>query len=594
MNRTDRLTLAALVLVAARFVCIASFHQPALSGPDASGYFTQAKALATSGQTYLEPTSPLQFVGPHWLDGGDGRYFAKYPPGFPLLLAVPYALSGPTASLWVDPLLVSGALLGLFLLCRLWLGPGWGLVATALMATNPLVNQHAVAGFSHTAVAFLLVWGIYALARWTRDDSWPWLALAGLCVGAIPTARYAEVLYVGAFALYVALHLRHTARNWRAALPGAAAAALPMAWLALRNQLAFGAFWRTAYAISGEQTGFGLQYFAAHWAIYLETLGGSGVGLLFGLGVIGVAVLVTQRQTRTRAILLAALILPTTLLYMAYYFGGDNMSQRFLLPTYYLYVVGGVWLLKILGDAVGRPAVAVAVVLALSLPWGLSRSLDTLSHRAQVDSHLVALTDSLAGYVPDGAIVLADRTVGQHLDVLSLWRVGHAEVLLNGGQLRRGPGAQMRTGGGAVAVPDGSQRGRVAGSDQRGDRPNPMAGGGEERWSKYRELSDGKRARKVLADLRQWAGSEGRAFVLVPGEDHLESLREELEAHVVARFDLPTAEIDGKPGGDARSVPAGRRPGRMMPGMARGFAPPGRAPFRAMPTGSLVLIEISL
>ena len=106
-----------------------------------------------------------------------------------MLLAVPYALAGPAAALWVDPLLASATLLGLFFLCRLWLGPGWGLVATALMATNPLVNQHAVPGFSHTAVAFLLVWGIYALARWTRDDSWPWLVVAGLCVGAIPTAR---------------------------------------------------------------------------------------------------------------------------------------------------------------------------------------------------------------------------------------------------------------------------------------------------------------------------------------------------------------------------------------------------------------------
>ena len=104
MNRPDRPTLAVLVLVAAHSVCIASFHQPALSGPDASGYFAQAKALVASGQTYLEPASALEFVG-------------------------------------------------------------------------------------HTAVAFLLVWGIYALARWTRDDSWPWLVVAGLCVGAIPTAR---------------------------------------------------------------------------------------------------------------------------------------------------------------------------------------------------------------------------------------------------------------------------------------------------------------------------------------------------------------------------------------------------------------------
>lgn len=609
--RVERLTLAGLALVAAHFIYVAAFHEPAVAGPDASGYFAQAKMLATQGQTYQEPASPLAFVGAHWLDAGDGRYYSKYPPGFPLLLAVPYALIGPTASLWVDPLLASLTLLGLLLLCRPWLGPGWALVATALMATNPLVNLHAAPGFSHTAVAFLLVWGIYALARWTREDSWRWLALAGLCVGLVPTARYAEVLYVGAFALYVGLHLRlhlrqsgRTGREaLRRALPGAAAAALPMALLALRNQLAFGAFWRTAYAISGEQTGFGLGHFAQHWASYLEALGGGGVGLLFGLGVVGMALLVAAPDTRLRGALLVALLAPTTLLYMAYYWGGDDMSQRFLLPTYYLYAVAGVWLLKLLADHLGRPALAAAVaVLVLALPWGLSRSTQQLVAQGRSRRALVAVTDSLEQHVPNGAVVLADRTLGAHLDVVSPWRIGHAEALLNPDEGPRGPGPGQRPG-----MP---WRGREGG----GGRPDPMAGGARQRQAKYRDFPAAERRQAVLADLKSWAGPGGRAYLLI-GDDGAEPLLADLGVtwESVCRIELPELEYGGDRSGLAPGVAPGMaraakrglgqramEPGMMRPGMdgppmgGRGMAHPGGGPFGAAPSGPLLLVELRL
>ena len=604
--RIPRLTLAGLALVAAHFLFVAAFHEPAVSGPDAGGYFAQAKMLATQAQTYQEPASPLQFVGPHWIDGGGGRYYSKYPPGFPLLLAVPYALFGPTASLWVDPLLASATLLGLFLLCRLWIGPGWALAATALMATNPLVNQHAVPGFSHTAVAFFLVWGMYALARWRPDGSSRWLTLAGLCVGMVPATRYAEILYAGAFALYVGLHLHRSDRSWRAALPGLAGAALPMALLALRNQLAFGAFWRTGYAISGEQTGFGFAYFAQHWASYLDALGGGGVGLLFGLGVVGMAVLVSAPDTRLRGQLLVALVVPTTLLYMAYYWGGDGMSQRFLLPTYYLYAIAGVWLLKLLAHHLGRPAlVAVGAVLVLALPWGLDRSVRQLAVQESRNRILVAVTDSLERHVPAGAILLADRSLGQHLDVVGPWRIGHAEVLLGISERARSAMVDGRLGEdlgrreerGAAGA--GSARGRSRkdfGDADRGDRPNPMAGGARQRLDKYRGLSAREREEAVLADLKAWAGAEEPVYLLGP-EERLPEWLDALDIgwKKVALIQLPQPETGAGPAG--RSAPmasrrlGGRRfmrPGMMRPGM------PGGGPFGAAPGGPVLLVRLSL
>ena len=88
--------------------------------------------------------SPAQYVGDHWMPAGPGRYFGQYPPGLPSLLAVVFRLFAPTASLWVIPVMGSLSLLGLYLVVREWAGPGWGLLAAALMAFNPFANFHAL------------------------------------------------------------------------------------------------------------------------------------------------------------------------------------------------------------------------------------------------------------------------------------------------------------------------------------------------------------------------------------------------------------------------------------------------------------------
>jgi len=627
--RLDRTTVAALVLVVVHFAVLAGFHEPALSGPDANGYFAQAKLLATEGHTSQVLDSPIQLTGAHWIDAGDGRYFSKYPPGFPLLLAIPYSLFGPTASLWVDPLMVSLTLLALFLICRYWMTPGWALAATALMATSPLVNEHAVAGFAHTPVAFFLLWGMYGLVRWTQRHSLGWLALAGFCVGMIPTIRYAEVLYAGAFALFIILRRRDSHPTGHRALPTLLAAALPAAvpmfLLAIRNHLAFGAFWQTGYAASQEQTGFGWGYFADHWASYLEGLMGPGMGLLFGLGVFGLAVLCTRPDTRPRGLLLVSLILPTTLLYMAYYWQPDPKSLRFLLPTYYLYAMAGVWLLGVLVERLGRPAlIGTIVVLGLSAVWGSSRSIENLAMQQDRNATLVRITQAVEQHVPAGSILLVDRQVGQHLDVIGQWRLGQAEVLGGEGRRPRGFGPGLRPGWGLppgnrpspadrpspAAGPQGQPSPRNAALGDRAapaadplrlrDGPNPMAGGAMERLAKYRDLSDTERAAMVRQDLVAWAGEDASIYVLGPKDEAVAQMRRlglglDNQWQELATIELPkTEEPDGRFGrgaGRPRSKARFRALGR--PGMGGPGGPMG--PFGApRPDQPLVLIEVQL
>jgi hypothetical protein len=79
--------------------------------PDGGGYAVQARLLATHGRTELKLESDLQYVGGHWLETLDGRYFCQYPPGFSLLQAAAYLVLGSAAALWTASLLAAALLI---------------------------------------------------------------------------------------------------------------------------------------------------------------------------------------------------------------------------------------------------------------------------------------------------------------------------------------------------------------------------------------------------------------------------------------------------------------------------------------------------
>jgi len=388
-----------------------------------------------------------------------------------------------------------------------------------------------------------------------------------------------------------------------------------MVLLAIHNHLAFGAFWRTGYAVSHEQTGFGWGYFAEHWMPYLEGLAGPGVGLLFGLGVVGLAALCARPETRQHGVLLAALILPTTLLYMAYYWQPSTMSLRFLLPTYYLYAIAGVWFLSLIAEKIGRPAVIGAgVLVGLSLVWGVSRSLENLAMQRTRNASLARVTEAVEEHVPAGSILLVDRQVGQHLDVIGQWQLGQAEVLAGGDRRRRGFGMSRLFGlgrpGADGPVPGAGPRGdpfaqgaevgaKAAGPDdaQRWqDGPNPMAGGAMQRLDKYRNLSEPERSAMVRQDLVAWAGDETSIYVVGVKEEivaRMQRLGLDDGLEELATIELPEPE--------PRLRRTARGAGKAGPGLA-GFGRPARAgpggamgPFGGRRTNRpLAIIEVQL
>ncbi len=539
------------LLLALHFALLMTRFAPAIATPDANGYWAQGSLLFTTGRTWFEPQADAQYVGGHWLVTESGRYFSRYPPGLSVLVGLVYRLFGHEAGVLVNPGLAALSLVGLYLLLKRFLGPWWSLAGVFVLAANPVFNQHAIWCFAHMAVTFCLAWGLYFLARWSgRGRLWE-VFLAGLFLGCIPAVRYPEAIFGLGAGVFLLMHLGSRKRLWLHCLVAAAGAALPLAPLLVRNHLAFGAFYRTAYALTNEQTGFGWGHFSSHFIAYVRGLHGEGVGPFFLPGVAGMTAMCCLRRWRRRGVLLALLAAPSALLYMAYYWGGGRggAGMRFLLPTFICYIFAGVWLLARLTQR--APAAlkysALAVVLLLQFAWGSFHTRtegEQLQHKKRV---LVLVTDALEERARPGDVVVAGPQILQHLDFVRRWRLADLKNL-------------------RPVRPGGASRGmRLRGGDP--DAPAPMQVEKRElRAEKYKDLPPREQERRMARGLHGWTGEHKVYYVGTESElAELRGLMFNRKAfRVVARIALPEA-----PPAPER----GRGPG--MPGRGRRLPAPG-------------------
>ena len=564
----SRTWMALAILIAAHFLFLAFFFAPAISTPDANGYLAQARLIAREGRSDIAVESPAQYVGDHWMPVADGHYYGQYPPGLPAMLAVVFAPLGPYAALWVIPLMGTLSLVGLYLVVREWIDPAAAFLATLLMAVNPFANQHALGADSHTAVCSFLIWGLYGLIRWERSRSPAWAALVGICLGVIPTIRYAETLFLIPFGVYVLFSPPRDGRWWRAVLAGAATASIPLAALAVRNQGAFGAFWKTGYSVSGEQTGFELGYFIRHAIPYLIMLLVLGVALVFPVGVKGMVALCKRPETRRQGRLLVGLTLPITLLYMAYYWHADSHSMRFLLPTFALYTIAAVWFLRLMGETEPRRSRKwTRVVLIVTLLWGLPYSAFALNHLKRDNQALAAVTQSIDQHVEQRSILIAQSGLQQHLDFVGDWRLAPEEAF------DRRPRPER---------PVGPQRPRE-----------------EEPRRVLENLTPTERTLAFRRQIAEWAGANSekpRKVYWLTTQAQLKAIRGRLQATADVFSTITEVAIEGRPappppafGGP--SGPGGRRrgPGGPPEGDDDRPAPPAR--FEAPDDGKFVLVR---
>jgi 4-amino-4-deoxy-L-arabinose transferase-like glycosyltransferase len=455
-----------LVLIIAAFALFLMTHfSPATSEPDDNGYFAQGSLIAQTGKSYFFAQSNAQYVGMHWLlitndglpkpiypDKYVGGYISRYPPGLPVVIAVLYELFGYKAATLVNPILSILALVGMYQLGRRMLSPGWALVGVALLATNPTFFHHALACDSHMGVLVALVWGVELLVGWSQHGKLWQIFVAGLVLGTIPTVRYPDALAALGICVFVLWHLRRFPRIWLHLLVACAGAAIPIVPLLIRNQILLGAFWRTGYALTQEQTGFSWQWFTEHYLEYLTELQSSGLGMLFGLGLVGMVIMMTIRSYRRIGVLLALLTVPSLLLYMAYYWGPQMNAQatlRFIVPTFPLYILPGVWAIMELTRAMPKAArLAVPIVcVGLQAAWGTTEMVDTANQLYKSRIIYTKITDALLKVAGPNDVVVASGQLDQHLDFVRGFKLADASVVNSRGGFGGGGGGPNFGGG---------------------------------------------------------------------------------------------------------------------------------------------------
>jgi hypothetical protein len=507
-------------LVVAHFLFLMSYFEPAIISPGSNGYFLQGHLIAASGRSSFGVDSPLQYVNRHWFDVGGNRYYSHYPPGLPLLLAVGQKIAGATGALLVNPILASLTILMIYMLGALWIGRPWGLFAAAAMAVNPVANEFALSGNSHSAMAFFLVLGLYLLARWAEKKTLARALPAGIVLGAIPAIRYPEAVFGLAVVLFILLN-RESTRGYRMSLVGFALGALiPISALAIHNQLAFGAFWKTAYGLTNEQTAFGLEHLRRNALSYMELIQGSRLGLLTGVGVLGTLALCFRRETRPHGLMFLLLIIPTTLLYMSYYWSGSTM--RFVLPTFPVYVIAAAWCMRLVTPDRKVPVAVVSLFLiGLVALWGIPRSRQALEKCREIGNGIALVVRAVEENVQEGSILICDNPqVQQNLDWIGRWK------LLDFSLLDRGA----------------PHAGRSATSSQDEIGPEAL---GEERRAEISARYAGNRAdmlRTFLADLDEWRGASGKIYWIGNPREISHWIPPEDEMHVVSAIEPPESK----------------------------------------------------
>lgn len=155
-----------IAVAVASAVGSAAFATASAAGADASGYLSEA-AQWTSGQLfYREPLAAT--AGDPWLTTPlgwrpaptAGLQSPTYPPGLPLLMALPHAAGGATAAAWVVTLAAALAVWATGLMATRFAGGIAGVIAAVTIATTPVFLFQSVQPMSDVPVtaAWMLTW----------------------------------------------------------------------------------------------------------------------------------------------------------------------------------------------------------------------------------------------------------------------------------------------------------------------------------------------------------------------------------------------------------------------------------------------------
>jgi len=362
--------IVAPVFVVAYFVHVFVLQGFANSG-DEYAYVWQARAFA-EGHVTGESPQPTEAFKQNHLGDVDGRRFSKYPPGWPLLLAIGTRAGWPGL---VNPLLAALALAGIYRLTCTWVGTRAAACGVLVIGASPFFLLNAGSYHSHPACLFALT-GLALALSWAqeRPGAWP-LLLGGASFGLAVLVRPYTALLIGVPLIVGLGHgiVRNSITNnkspWMAGMWFAAGGVPAIIALMIVNMSATGSWWTLAWTQfdSSEVLGFGSYGHSLRRGLTTAVrLCAEGVVYTSFVAVLFLVAALGQSFARRR-LLWILLIAPIAGYVFWWSSGGNRYGPRFyfeaLLPMTMLVGVGAA---RLTHTRWAKPAVIVTIVATIA------------------------------------------------------------------------------------------------------------------------------------------------------------------------------------------------------------------------------------
>lgn len=417
------------LIAASSAVVSAAFATNSAAGADASGYLSEAAQWASGRLYHQEPLAGIIGAFEPWLTAPlgwrpgpfPGWQSPTYPPGLPLLMAVPHAFGGAAAASLVVALGAGLATFSTGMIAARLAGGAAGTLAALLIATSPVFLYQAVQPMSDVPVtaAWMACWALLARGSGIRDQG-SGAAGVACALAVLIRPNLAPLAAVPLFA--IGLNVRRLAMF---SLPVAAAAAVLM-WLQWQW---YGSPFRSGYGAADEL--FAFTNIAANASRYFGWLVTTAPILV--TAPIGVWLAWRTRPARPLAAF-AVLVVAAYLVYAVF----DVWSYlRFLLPAVAVAAVFTAVALAVMLQRM-RGAARVAVLLALSLALvahGVSQARTRDTFRLVDQQRRVSQAATFLTALPTHTVIMAGEQSGalRYYTGLSIlrWDLASPESLIS-------------------------------------------------------------------------------------------------------------------------------------------------------------------